>query len=107
MDRPGGKAQSAAGRAISESPRNERLAQFEALPASRAPLPAAGNRQSGRAQAVRALIPAGNGLTWNQVRIEVHASKMILLTAPGQERGPVINSIVCYMVDFAPIRPFS
>ena len=35
---------------------------------------------------MRALINAGNGLTWNQVRIEVNGSKMILLKAPGQQR---------------------
>ena len=64
----------------------ERLAQFEADPAARIPLPATGIRQSGRGSAVRALIHAGNGLTWNQVRIEVNGSKMILLKAPGQER---------------------
>ena len=65
---------------------SERLAQFEANPASRVPLPATGSRQSGSGPAVRALIHAGNGLTWNQVRIEVNGSKMILLRAPGQER---------------------
>ena len=65
---------------------SERLAQFEADPAARVPLPAVGIRQSGSAPAVRALIHAGNGLTWNQVRIEVNGSKMILLKAPGQER---------------------
>ena len=65
---------------------SERLAQFETNPASRVPLPAAGSRQSGSGPAVRALIHAGNGLTWNQVRIEVNGSKMILLKAPGQER---------------------
>jgi hypothetical protein len=64
----------------------ERLAQFEADPASRVPLPAAGGRPSGSGPAVRALIHAGNDLTWNQVRIEVNGSKMILLKAPGQER---------------------
>ena len=62
------------------------LSQIEADPASRIPLPAAGNRQSGSGPAVRALIHAGYGLTWNQVRIEVSGSKRILLRAPGQER---------------------
>lgn len=65
---------------------SERLAQIEADPDSRVPLPAAGNRLSGRGPSVRALIHAGNGLTWNQVRIEVSGSKRILLKAPGQER---------------------
>ena len=65
---------------------HSKLAQFETNPASRVPLPAAGSRQSGSGPAVRALIHAGNGLTWNQVRIEVNGSKMILLKAPGQER---------------------
>ena len=65
---------------------SDRLAQFEADPASRVPLPAAGSRQTGRGSAVRALIHAGNGLTWNQVRIEVNGNKMISLKAPGQER---------------------
>ncbi len=65
---------------------SERLAQFEADPASRVPLPAAGIRQSGSGPAVRALIHAGNGLTWNQVRIEVNGNKIILLKAPGQDR---------------------
>ena len=65
---------------------SERLAQFEVDPASRVPLPATGIRQSGRGSTVRALIHAGNGLTWNQVRIEVNGNKMILLKAPGQER---------------------
>ncbi len=32
------------------------------------------------------MIHAGNGLTWNQVRIEVNGNKMIILKAPGQER---------------------
>jgi len=62
------------------------LSQIEANPASCIPLPAAGKRQSDRGPAVRALIHAGNGLTWNQVRIEVSGSKRILLKAPGQER---------------------
>ncbi len=65
---------------------SERLAQFEENPASCVPLPAAGSRPSSSGSTVRALIHAGNGLTWNQVRIEVGGSRIIRLKAPGQER---------------------
>jgi hypothetical protein len=62
----------------------ERVAQFEADPAAVIPLPATGMRKSGDGPNVRAVIRAGDGLTWDKVRIEVGATRTILLKAPGQ-----------------------
>jgi hypothetical protein len=41
-------------------------------------------RKSSGGPNVRAVIRAGDGLTWDQVRIEVGATRTILLKAPGQ-----------------------
>jgi hypothetical protein len=62
----------------------ERMAQFEADPAAIMPLPATGMRKSSEGPNVRAVIRAGDGLTWDQVRIEVGASRTVHLKAPGQ-----------------------
>jgi hypothetical protein len=62
----------------------ERVAQFEADPAAIMPLPATGTRKSSEGPNVRAVIRAGDGLTWDQVRIEVGASRTVHLKAPGQ-----------------------
>ena len=64
----------------------DRLARTEADAASRIPLPAAVRHRSGGGQTVRVLIQGGNGLTWDQVRVEVGASRRIMLRAPGQDR---------------------
>ena len=63
-----------------------RLARTAAKPESRIPLPAAVCRRSGGGQTGRALIQGGNGLTWDQVRVEVGASRRIMLRAPDQDR---------------------
>ena len=60
------------------------MAQFEADPAAIMPLPATGMRKSSEGPNVRAVIRAGEGLTWDQVRIEVGASRTVHLKAPGQ-----------------------
>jgi hypothetical protein len=65
---------------------SDRLARNAADPESRIPLPAAVRSRSGGGQDVRVLIQGGNGLTWDQVRIEVGASRRIMLRAPGQDR---------------------
>jgi hypothetical protein len=62
------------------------LARTAADPESRIPLPAAVRSRSGGGQDVRVLIQGGNGLTWDQVRIEVGSSRRIMLRAPGQDR---------------------
>jgi hypothetical protein len=62
----------------------ERVAQFEADPAAIMPLPATGTRISNDGPTVRAVIRAGDGLTWDQVRIEVGASRTVHFKAPGQ-----------------------
>jgi hypothetical protein len=68
----------------------ERVAQFEADPATVIPLPATGMRKSSGSPTVRAVIRAGDGLTWDQVRIEVGASRTVHLKAPGQSGKYVI-----------------
>jgi len=70
-------------------------------PASRPPLSAVGNRQSSRGPTVRALIHGGNGLTWQQVRIEVSGNKRILLKAPGQEREFRFSPNIRVTADYA------
>ena len=62
----------------------DRMAQFEADPAAIMPLPATGMRKFSGGPNVRAVIRAGDGLTWDQVRIEVGASRTVLFKAPGQ-----------------------
>lgn len=64
---------------------SERLAQIEVDPTARIALPVSRNRRSTDVSGVRAVIHAGNGLTWNQILIEVNAGRTILLKAPGQE----------------------
>ncbi len=63
----------------------ERLAQIEAQPAVRVPLPAITKPRGPAEPKVRAVIHAGNGLTWSQVRIEIAGNQTIYLKAPGQE----------------------
>jgi hypothetical protein len=63
----------------------ERLVQIQAQKAVRVPLPVI-NKSRGHAQTnTRAVIHAGNGLTWSQVCIEVTGNQTIHLKAPGQE----------------------
>lgn len=63
----------------------ERLVQIEARSAVRVALPVI-NKSRGPAQTkTRAVIHAGNGLTWSQVCIEVTGNQTIHLKAPGQE----------------------
>lgn len=63
----------------------ERLVQIEAQSAVRVALPVI-NKSRGPAQTkIRAVIHAGNGLTWSQVCIEVTGNQTIHLKAPGQE----------------------
>lgn len=63
----------------------ERLAQIEAQPAVRVPLPAITKPRGTGDPKIRAVIHAGNGLTWSQVRIEITGNQTIHLKAPGQE----------------------
>lgn len=63
----------------------ERLAQAEADPAHRAPLPATPKRRRSAAPPAQAVIQAGNGLTWSQVTVEVGANRTLHLKVPGQE----------------------
>jgi hypothetical protein len=63
----------------------DRLAQIEALPATRVPLPVIPKPRSPAEPKVRAVIHAGNGLTWCQVTIELTGNQSIRLTAPGQD----------------------
>jgi hypothetical protein len=58
------------------------MAQFEADPASIVPLPATGMRKFSGGPNVRAVIRAGDGLTWGVVRIEVGASRTVHLNRP-------------------------
>jgi hypothetical protein len=63
----------------------ERLSQIEAQPAARAPLPAITKPRGTHETKVRAVIHAGNGLTWGQVTIEITGGQTIHLRAPGQD----------------------
>jgi hypothetical protein len=63
---------------------SERLAQAATCPTPPAPLPVTGPRKSSGVPTVRAVIRAVDGLTWDQVRIEVGASRTVHLKAPGQ-----------------------
>jgi hypothetical protein len=63
----------------------ERLSQIEAQPAVRLPLPAITKPRGSSAPKIRAVIHAGNGLTWSQVSIEITGDQTIHLKAPGQE----------------------
>lgn len=63
----------------------ERLAQIEAQPAIRVPLPAIDKGRRSASPKVKAVIHAGNGLTWSQVTIEIAGNQTIHLKAPGQD----------------------
>jgi hypothetical protein len=63
----------------------ERLAQIEEHPSSRVPLPVIAKERKSSSSKVRAVIHAGNGLTWSQVTIEITGNHTIHLKAPGQE----------------------
>jgi hypothetical protein len=63
----------------------ERLAQLEAQPAARVPLPVIAKERKPSSTKPRAVIHAGNGLTWSQVTIEITGNHTIHLKAPGQE----------------------
>lgn len=62
-----------------------RLAQIEAQPTARVPLPVVAKPRGTSEPKVRAVIHAGNGLTWSQVTIELAGNQSIRLTAPGQD----------------------
>jgi hypothetical protein len=64
----------------------DRLARLAADPAARVPLPATSDRKADGGRTVRALLHGGNGLTWDQVRIEVTDKAKIHLLAPGQHQ---------------------
>lgn len=63
----------------------ERLTQIEAQLAARVPLPVIAKERKPSSSTVRAVIHAGNGLTWSQVTIEITGNHTIHLKAPGQE----------------------
>jgi hypothetical protein len=63
----------------------DRLAQIEAQPATRVPLPVVAKPRGPAEPKARAVIHAGNGLTWSQVTIELAGNQTIRLTAPGQD----------------------
>jgi hypothetical protein len=63
----------------------ERLAQIKPQPPARVPLPAVTKLRSVGQPNVRAVIHAGNGLTWSQVTIEITGGQTIQLRAPGQD----------------------
>jgi hypothetical protein len=63
----------------------DRLAQIEAQPANRVPLPVIAKPRPAGQPKVRAVIHAGNGLSWSQVTIELAGNQTIRLTAPGQD----------------------
>lgn len=64
---------------------SERLVRILAQPAARVPLPTISKSRSATGPNVRAVIYAGNGLTWSQVTIEIAGNQTIHLKAPGQE----------------------
>jgi hypothetical protein len=61
------------------------LAQIEAQPVNRVPLPVIAKASPAGTPKVRAVIHAGNGLTWSKVTIELAGNQTIRLTAPGQD----------------------
>jgi hypothetical protein len=63
----------------------QRLAQIEDQPTLRVPLPTIIKPSHSDESGPRAVIHAGNGLTWSQVTIEIPGNQTIRLTAPGQE----------------------
>jgi hypothetical protein len=65
---------------------SDTLARLAADPSARVPLPATPDRKAGDGRTVRALLHGGNGLTWDQVRIEITGARKIHLLAPGQHK---------------------
>jgi hypothetical protein len=63
----------------------DRLAHIEAHPDAHVPLPVIAKHSPAGTPKVRAVIHAGNGLTWSQVTIELTGNQTIRLTAPGQD----------------------
>ncbi len=63
----------------------DRIAQIAAHPATRVPLPVIAKPRPAGQPKVRAVIHAGNGLTWSQITIELAGNQTIRLTAPGQD----------------------
>jgi hypothetical protein len=63
----------------------DRLAQIEAQPTARVPLPVVAKPRGPAEAKVRAVVHAGNGLTWSQVTIELAGNQTIRLAAPGQD----------------------
>jgi hypothetical protein len=63
----------------------ERLASIDAEETLRALLPAITRPRGPAGQEVRAVIHAGNGLTWEQVRVGIVGNQTIHLKAPGQD----------------------
>jgi hypothetical protein len=63
----------------------ERLTQIEAQPAAQVPLPVIAKERKPSSSKPRAVIHAGNGLTWSQITIEITGNRTIHLKAPGQE----------------------
>lgn len=64
---------------------SERLAQIEVQPTVRVPLPAITKPRGHAEPKIRAVIHAGNGLTWSQVSIDITGDQTIHLKAPGQD----------------------
>lgn len=63
----------------------ERLSQLEAQPTARVPLPTITKARGNHEPKVRAVIHAGNSLTWSQVIIEITGGQTIHLKAPSQD----------------------
>jgi hypothetical protein len=64
---------------------SQRLAQIEDQPTRRMPLPTLIKSRHSDQSSPRAVIYAGNGLTWSQVTIELTGNLTIRLTAAGQD----------------------
>ena len=63
----------------------QRLARIEDNPTMRVPLPTLIKPRQSDESSPRAVIHAGNGLTWSQINIEIPGNQTIRLTAPGQD----------------------
>ena len=63
----------------------EHFTRIEARPGTRIPLPVISQPRGPAEPKVRAVIHAGNGLTWSQVTIEITGNQTIRLKAPGQD----------------------
>ncbi len=68
-----------------KDPLTERLAQIKPQPVPRVPLPAVTKFHGTHETNVRAVIHAGNSLTWSQLTIELTGGQTIHLRAPGQD----------------------